>query len=50
MTTNELTLVKESGSGKMFNTGDDLIQVLQLKDSWYEMGQQYGTFVDLRLA
>ena len=30
MTTNELTLIKESGSGKMFNTGDDVIQVLQL--------------------
>lgn len=44
MTTNELNLVKESGSGKMFNLGDDLIQVLQLKGSWYEMGQQYGTF------
>jgi len=27
----------------MFNTGDDVIQVLQLQGSWFEMGQQYGT-------
>ena len=44
MTTTELTLIKESGKGKMFNTGDDVIQILQLQGSWYEMGQQYGTF------
>ena len=42
MTTNELKLIKESGSGKMFNSGDDVIQVLQLQGSWREMGQQYG--------
>jgi hypothetical protein len=42
MTTNELSQIKESGSGKMFNTGDDVIQVLQLQGSWFEMGQQYG--------
>ena len=29
MTTNELTLISESGAGNMFNTGDDVIQVLQ---------------------
>jgi hypothetical protein len=28
MTSNELKLIKESGAGKMFNTGDDVIQVL----------------------
>ena len=44
MTTSELNPIKESGSGKMFNTGDDVIQVLQLQGSWREMGQQYGTF------
>ena len=44
MSTNELTLIKESGAGKMFNTGDDVIQVLQLQGSWREMGQQYGAF------
>ena len=45
MSTNELSLIKESGSGKMFNTGDDKIRVLQLQGSWFEMGQQYGTLV-----
>ena len=44
MTTNEITLIKESGNGKMFNTGDDVIQILQLQGSWFEMGRQYGTF------
>ena len=44
MITNELSQIKESGKGKMFNTGDDVIQVLQLQGSWFEMGQQYGTF------
>jgi len=44
MTANELNPIKESGSGKMFNTGDDVIQVLQLQGSWREMGQQYGAF------
>ena len=45
MPTNEFSLIKESGSGKMFNTGDDKIRVLQLQGSWREMGQQYGTLV-----
>ena len=44
MKTNDLDLVQESGAGKMFNTGDEKIQVLQLQGSWREMGQQYGTF------
>ena len=44
MTSNELKLIKESGAGKMFNTGDDVIQVLQLQGSWREMGRQYGAF------
>lgn len=43
-TTNDLHLVQESDAGKMFNTGDDKIQVLQLQGSWREMGKQYGTF------
>lgn len=43
-TTNDLELVQQSGAGKMFNTGDDKIQVLQLQGSWREMGQQYGAF------
>ena len=42
MTTNKLNLVNQSGKGKLFNTGDDKIRVLQLNGSWYEMGQQYG--------
>ena len=44
LVSNEMEMIKESGSGKMFNTGDDVIQVLQLSGSWREMGQQYGTF------
>src|SRR5210317_1577409 len=44
MTSNELKLIKKSGAGKMFNTGDDVIQVLQLQGSWREMGRQYGAF------
>jgi len=45
MTTTGLNLIKESGSGKMFDTGDDKIRVLQLQGSWFEMGQQYGSLV-----
>jgi len=45
MTTTDLNLIKESGSGKMFDTGDDKIRVLQLQGSWFEMGQQYGSLV-----
>ena len=44
MPTNTLDLIKESGAGRMFDTGDDVIQVLQLQGSWREMGQQYGAF------
>ncbi|MGI9517349.1 MAG: C45 family autoproteolytic acyltransferase/hydrolase [Pirellulaceae bacterium] len=44
MANDELTLVGQSGAGKLFNTGDDLIQVMQLEGTWFEMGQQYGTF------
>jgi hypothetical protein len=44
MTANELALIRESGAGKMFYTGDDVIQVLQLQGSWFEMGRQYGAF------
>src|SRR5210317_13999 len=42
MTSNELKLISESNGGTMFNTGDDIIQVLQLHGSWREMGRQYG--------
>ena len=44
MTNSTLTLVKESGAGKLYSTGDNPIFVLQLEGSWREMGQQYGTF------
>ena len=40
----DLNLVRESGAGKMLNTGDDLIQVFELEGSWFEMGQQYAAF------
>ena len=33
LVSNEMEMIKESGSGKMFNTGDDVIQVLQLHGS-----------------
>lgn len=42
MTTDTLSLTKESGAGKSYHTGDDIIRVLQLKGTWFEMGQQYG--------
>jgi len=42
-TSNTLELIQEAKGGKMFNTGDDTIQVLQLRGSWFEMGQQYGS-------
>ena len=44
-TTNKLKLIRESGKGKFYNTGDDLIGVLQLTGSWKEMGKQYGNFL-----
>ena len=37
-----LVLVAESGKGKLYDTGDDKIRVMQLNGTWYEMGQQYG--------
>jgi hypothetical protein len=43
--TDSLDLVEELDGGKLFETGDDKIRVLQLKGSWYEMGQQYGALV-----
>lgn len=48
-TTNDFELAEESGGGKLFNTGDDKIQVLQLQGSWHEMGQQYGAFAQGKL-
>lgn len=43
-TTNDFVLAQESGNGKMYDTGDALIRVLQLQGDWREMGQQYGAF------
>lgn len=40
--TDTLTLVASSGEGKLYDTSDDKIRVLQLEGSWYEMGKQYG--------
>jgi hypothetical protein len=40
----ELEQIHESGLGKLFNTGDALIQVMRLEGTWFEMGQQYGAF------
>ena len=40
--TSTLDLKATSGNGKLYDTGDDKIRVLQLKGTWYEMGQQYG--------
>lgn len=42
MTTSTLKLRAESGSGKLYDTGDEDIRVLQLEGSWHEMGKQYG--------
>jgi len=42
MTTSTLNQQSESGNGKLYDTGDDKICVLQLSGSWFEMGQQYG--------
>lgn len=44
MISSTLNLIAESGQGKLYDTGDQSIYVCQLKGSWYEMGQQYGTF------
>ncbi|SHI05368.1 C45 family autoproteolytic acyltransferase/hydolase [Ferrimonas marina] len=43
MTATNLTLHKQFEQGKKFTTGDEMLFVLQLSGSWYEMGQQYGT-------
>lgn len=42
--TDDLKLVREADGGQLFNTGDDQIEVLQLKGSWREMGKQYVAF------
>ena len=42
MTTSTLNLKAESGNGKFYNTNVEKICVLQLKGSWFEMGQQYA--------
>jgi hypothetical protein len=40
ITTIKLNLVNQPGKGKLLNTGDDMILVIRLEGSWYEMGQQ----------
>ena len=42
VTTSILNLQAESGSGKLYDTGDPDIRVLTLHGSWHEMGKQYG--------
>ncbi|MEZ9340651.1 C45 family autoproteolytic acyltransferase/hydrolase [Vibrio splendidus] len=41
---NTSTLIKKAQfeNGTMFETNEDMLFVLQLNGSWYEMGQQYG--------
>ena len=43
-TTSQQTLIREAGAGKLYDTGDELIQILQLRGSWRQMGRQYGAF------
>ena len=43
--TTDLNAVQTSGPATMYDTGDNAFRVLQLAGSWYEMGEQYGTFV-----
>lgn len=42
MTTSTLTLVNQFEDGKIFETQEEMLYVLQLSGSWYEMGRQYG--------
>ena len=43
-TTSLWNLSREAGRGRLFDTGDDLIQVMRLAGSWRDMGRQYGAF------
>lgn len=42
MNTSTLTLKEQFENGKMFETGEEMLYVLQLNGSWYDMGKQYG--------
>lgn len=42
MTTSTLTLMNQFEDGKIFETNEDMLYVLQLQGSWFEMGRQYG--------
>ena len=42
MNTSTLNLTAQFEDGKMFETGEEMLYVLQLNGSWYEMGKQYG--------
>ncbi|WP_112478975.1 hypothetical protein [Vibrio variabilis] len=42
MTTSTLTLLNQFEDGKIFETQEEMLYVLQLSGSWYEMGRQYG--------
>lgn len=42
MTTSTLNSIKTFQGGEMFATTEDMLFVLKLEGSWYEMGKQYG--------
>lgn len=42
MTTSTLTLLNQFEDGKIFETNEEMLYVLQLQGSWFEMGRQYG--------
>ncbi|MBM7034777.1 C45 family autoproteolytic acyltransferase/hydolase [Vibrio ulleungensis] len=43
MNTSTLTTKAQFESGTLFETSEEMLYVLQLNGSWYEMGKQYGT-------
>ena len=42
MTTQNLIKTAQFDNGTMFATDQEMLYVLQLKGSWFEMGKQYG--------
>ncbi|USD43337.1 hypothetical protein J4N42_22400 [Vibrio sp. SCSIO 43135] len=42
MSTSTLNQAAQFENGIMFETGEEMLYVLQLNGSWYEMGKQYG--------
>ena len=44
MITSTTNVRAEFNNAKMFETNEEMLFVLQLSGSWFEMGQQYGTF------